>query len=123
MHQGDDNVKTENQRTAAGQGVSGEMGIQHQGATVQQPIYQIRIKGHLGERWADGFEGFTIRQEKDGTTVLTGPVADQAGLHGLLVRVRNLCLPLISVNRVLSPPEVSGQTEAEEQVCESYNSV
>lgn len=83
-------------------------------ATAEQTIYQIRVKGHLGDRSADWFEGLAIQQEKGGTTVLTGPVADQAALHGLLMRIRNLCLPLISVNRVAGPPRDSDQGSAEE---------
>lgn len=82
--------------------------------TVEQPIYQIRVKGHLGDRSADWFEGLAIRQEQEGTTVLTGPMADQAALHGLLVKIRNLCLPLISVNRVARPPHDSDQVSATE---------
>ncbi len=81
-------------------------------ATVEQPIYQIRVKGHLGDGSADWFEGLALHQEKGGTTLLTGPVADQAALHGLLARIRNLCLPLISVNRVAGPPRDSDQVSA-----------
>jgi hypothetical protein len=61
-------------------------------------LYEIRLKGHLNKRWADRFEGLTITLEKDGDTVLTGPVRDQAALHGVLRRVRDLGLPLISIN-------------------------
>ncbi len=63
-------------------------------------IYQIRIKGHLGAQWADWFEGLNITLEDQGETCLSGPVVDQAALHGLLKKVRDLGLPLISVNRV-----------------------
>jgi hypothetical protein len=63
-------------------------------------IYVIRIKGHLDDKWADWFEGLTITLEKDGDTLLTGPVVDQAALHGLLKKVRNLGLPLVSVSPV-----------------------
>jgi hypothetical protein len=63
-------------------------------------IYQIRIKGHLGDRWTDWFEGLTIALQENGDTLLTGPVADQAALHGLLKKVRDLGMPLISVNRL-----------------------
>jgi hypothetical protein len=61
--------------------------------------YEIRVKGHLNARWADWFDGLTLRQESDGTTVLSGSVVDQAALHGLLGKVRDLGLPLIAVNR------------------------
>jgi hypothetical protein len=63
----------------------------------QPAIYQIRLKGHLGSQWTDWFDGLTIALEEDGDTLLTGPVADQAALHGLLKKVRDLGIPLISV--------------------------
>ena len=59
--------------------------------------YEIRLTGHLDARWAARFDGLTLSQESDGTTILTGPVVDQAALHGLLRKVRDLGLPLISV--------------------------
>ncbi len=62
-------------------------------------IYEIRIKGHLSERWADWFEGMTFSHESDGTTALCGPLADQAALHGLLNGIRDLGLALISVQQ------------------------
>ena len=62
--------------------------------------YEIRLKGYLDERWADWFEGLTITREDNGETRLTGPVADQAALHGLLKKVRDLGMPLISVVNV-----------------------
>jgi hypothetical protein len=71
--------------------------------TLSQPvIYQIRLKGHLGSQWTDWFEGLTITLEEDGDTLLTGPVVDQAALHGLLKKVRDLGMPLVSINRVQS---------------------
>jgi hypothetical protein len=66
----------------------------------QPVIYQIRIKGHLGRGWTDWFGGLTITLEEDGDTLLTGPVVDQAALHGLLKKVRDLGMPLISVIRI-----------------------
>ena len=72
-------------------------------------LYEIRLKGHLNDRWADRFEGLTITLEEDGDTLLTGPVIDQAALHGLLKKVRDLGMPLVSVNFV-NP----GQAETQE---------
>ncbi|HLY26180.1 MAG TPA: hypothetical protein VKQ72_07560 [Aggregatilineales bacterium] len=65
-------------------------------------VYQIRIKGHLGRQWTDWFGGLSITLEDTGDTLLSGPVVDQAALHGLLKKVRDLGMPLISVNRVNS---------------------
>jgi hypothetical protein len=63
-------------------------------------LYEIRIKGHLDKRWADWFEGLTITREDNGDTLLSGPVIDQAALHGLLRKVRDLGMPLLSVIQV-----------------------
>ena len=65
----------------------------------QPQIYQIRLKGHLGHHWANWFEGLTITLEDNGETLLTGPVVDQAALYGLLKKVRDVGMPLVSVNR------------------------
>lgn len=66
----------------------------------QPLVYQIRINGHLGVQWGDWFGGLTITLEDNGDTLLTGVVVDQAALHGLLKQVRDLGMPLVSVNRV-----------------------
>jgi hypothetical protein len=66
----------------------------------EPPIYEIRIKGHLGAQWADWFGDVAIMLEDNGETLLTGEVIDQSALHGLLRKVRDLGMPLISVNRV-----------------------
>ena len=68
----------------------------------QPGFTEIRIKGHLDQRWADWFDGLTITLEENGDTLLTGQGVDQAALHGLLRKVRDLGLPLVSVNRVKS---------------------
>ena len=69
--------------------------------------YEIRLQGHLDPRWAAWLDGLRLTHERDGTTLLRGPVVDQAALHGLLVKVRDLNLTLISLNAMPtpSPPE------------------
>ena len=62
--------------------------------------YEIRVKGHLNSRWAAWFDGLSLSTESDGTTIIHGPVADQAALHGLLQKVRDVGLPLVSVTQV-----------------------
>ena len=75
---------------------------------LRQPIiYQIRIQGHLGSEWTDWFEGLSLTLEDNGETLLTGSVVDQAALHGLLRKVRDLGMPLLSVN-----PVEPGQADA-----------
>jgi hypothetical protein len=73
----------------------------------QPTAYEIRIQGHLGPQWTDWFGGLAIKLEEDGATLLTGPVVDQAALHGLLKKVRDLGMPLLSVISV-----VPGQEDA-----------
>ena len=63
-------------------------------------VYRIRLKGHLGCQWADWFGGLTITLAEDGDTLLTGPVPDQAALHGVLKKVRDLGMPLVSVSPI-----------------------
>ena len=65
----------------------------------QPVVYQIRSKGHLGPQWTEWFEGMAVTREENGDTLLTGPVVDQAALHGLIKKVRDLGLPLLSVKR------------------------
>ncbi len=77
-------------------------------------LCEIRIKGHLADRWADWFEGLTITLEEGGVTLLTGPVVDQAALYGLLRKVRDLGLPLLSVNHVVpGPATMLGTSQAD----------
>jgi hypothetical protein len=67
-------------------------------SSAQEPDrYEIRLKGHLADRWAAWFDGMTLTRQTDGTTVLDGPIADQSALHGLLRKVSDLGLPLVSV--------------------------
>ena len=78
------------------------MTSQHNAHTLTR--YQIKVKEHLDHTWSDWFEDMAI-SNSSGETVLTGPVADQAALHGLLVRIRNLNLTLLSVKRLAPDPE------------------
>jgi hypothetical protein len=69
--------------------------------SVNRPdLYQIVLEGHLNDKWSDWFDGFTLTLEEHGKTVLVGPVNDQAALHGLLKKILDLGIPLISVNRL-----------------------
>jgi hypothetical protein len=71
-------------------------------------IYEIKLQGHLNESWADWFDGLTFSHEGDGTTRLTGEIVDQAALHGLLKKARDLGLPLLSVNQI-NPDQLGGE--------------
>ena len=71
----------------------------------QPKFYQIRIKGHLSPQWTDWFEGLTINLEESGVTLLTGALVDQAALHGILKKIRDLGMPLLSVNFVGPGPQ------------------
>ena len=77
--------------------------------TRREPVqYEIRLKGHLEPRWAAWFDGLSLTQDSDGTTVIRGSVIDQAALHGLLSKVRDLGLPLIAVTQI-DPKEMKGK--------------
>ncbi len=73
-------------------------------------VYEIRLKGHLEARWVEWFDGLAITLEENGDTLLSGPLADQAALHGLLKRVRDAGLPLLSVNSVEPDTEEASET-------------
>jgi hypothetical protein len=73
----------------------------------QHQCYEIRLKGHLDDRWAEWFEGLTITLEDNGDMLLTSPVIDQAALHGLLKKVRDLGLPLVSVSPLEHGPSTT----------------
>ena len=78
----------------------------------QPMVYQIRLKGHLHPQWSDWFEGLTIALEDNGDTLLTGEVIDQAALHGILKKIRDLGMPLLSVNPVgLGPQDTSNNKQ------------
>ena len=74
------------------------------------PQYEIRVKGHLGHRWAAWFDGLSLTALDDGTTVISGPVVDQAALHGLLHKLRDVGIPLISLTQLL--PDAPASTVA-----------
>lgn len=70
---------------------------------IMDDTYCIRVGGHLDDRWSDWLGGLAIQRRDDGTTVLVGPVVDQAALHGVIARIRDLGLPLLSVHRLAEP--------------------
>ena len=80
----------------------------------QSMTYQIKVEGHLGSQWTDWFVGLLVTLEEDGHTLLTGSVVDQSALYGLLKKVRDLGMPLVSVNRVELDP--ANSTEVKHQV-------
>ncbi len=78
-------------------------------------IYEIRVQGRLDQRWSEWFEGLAITYDTHENTVLRGPLADEAVLHGVLIKVRDLALPLLAVNRVADLRAVRGSHEGEMQ--------
>lgn len=86
----------------------------------ESELHEIRLKGHLDDRWADSLEGLRITRERDGSTTLCGALADQAALHGVLNRIRDLGLPIISVRRVL--PDIPGSKTMKAMVYQKYGS-
>jgi hypothetical protein len=83
---------------------------------IEQPqaqVYEIRLQGHLDSRWADWLAGLSITLDENGSTLLRGALADQAALHGVLKKVRDLGLPLLSVNPVEAQPGDPGRLKLE----------
>ncbi len=74
-----------------------------------QERYQIRVKGHLSEQWHGWFDGLTITNVEQGEAILSGPLPDQAALHGVLTKIRDLGLPLLAVHRVATESSEKGQ--------------
>jgi hypothetical protein len=70
--------------------------------------YELRVKGHLDDRWSDSLGGLAVQRRQDGTTVLVGPVVDQAALHGVISRIRDLGMPLRSVKRTGGEGQLKG---------------
>ena len=70
------------------------------GEHVRHEVYQIVVKGHLDREWSDWFDGLTITLLDSGETILTGPIIDQTALHGVLIKIRDLALPLLSLTRI-----------------------
>jgi hypothetical protein len=87
---------------------SGKKGIEHM--QDEPSSYQIRLKGHLSPQWATYFDGFTLTNSENGEALLTGVITDQAALHGVLAKIRDLGLPLLSVNNI-----ANGQARKEQE--------
>lgn len=80
-------------------------------------VYEIRVRGHLDDTWVEWFSELAMTHEEGGTTALTGPVADQPALHGLLIKIRDLGLVLVSLNRIWSDPEGVQGSQSEAPIC------
>ena len=78
------------------------MGLKRDRPSGPREVYEIRVKGHIDSHWFEWFEGLAVTHTEGGDTILSGPIVDQSALHGLLEKVRDLGLPLISVNRCRS---------------------
>ena len=78
------------------------MNQQHSSTNEHSPLeqYEIRLKGHIDQRWSNWFEGFAVALKDNGETLLSGPVVDRAALHGLLIKIRDLGLPLVSLTPI-----------------------
>jgi hypothetical protein len=74
----------------------------------ERSVYRIRVEGRVDPAWSGWFNDFTVIPQTNGEALLIGPVADQAALHGLLAKIRDLGLPLVSLHRVVEPPEDAG---------------
>lgn len=92
-------TKNERSQAASGSAAPGHAGIPH---------YEIRVKGNLGSRWAAWFDGLSLTNEDDGTTVIRGPLVDQAALHGLLQKLRDVGIPLVSLAQIPDAPTSEG---------------
>jgi hypothetical protein len=89
---------------------------------IRQRIYHIRVQGNLDGRWADWFEGFVMAARDNGETLLSGPVVDQAALHGVLGKIRGLGLPLLLVAQTGCPcPKVNCPRRGQCQTCAAYH--
>jgi hypothetical protein len=75
-------------------------------------IYQIRVKGHLDSQWSAWFDGMTITNQPNGEALLAGPVTDQSALHGLLIKIRDLGLPLLAITQAPDRSDVPGDSGA-----------
>jgi hypothetical protein len=77
----------------------------------QPPVYTLKIKGHLGQQWMNWFDGLAVTLEEDGNTLLSGHVSDQSALHGILKKIRDLGMPLLSVNSTDSNQTFTADTD------------
>jgi hypothetical protein len=88
--------------------------MQTDGSTNDALRYEIRVRGHLDSRWAGWFDGLSLTRENNGTTIIHGPVVDQAALHGLLQKLRDMGMPLVSVTQVRPGRPAAPTTELRE---------